>query len=64
MARYLLIVNDYYYPLPSTNDWKGTYDDKESAEEMGKKLVEEDSMCSAYHVIDLQKWLELDPVKT
>lgn len=63
MARYLLIVNDQYYPSFGTDDWKGTFDSEEAAEEIGKKIIAGDPSQS-YDVVDLQKWLELDPVKT
>lgn len=58
MARYLLIVNDQYYPSFGDRDWYGTFESEEDAVAVGNKIRENDHSQS-YEVIDLQHWLEL-----
>ncbi len=51
---YLLIVNEHYYPSPSTGDWLGTFSTYEEADNKGKELVDK---YRDYFVIDLRNWV-------
>ena len=51
MARYLLIVNEKFYPARGTGDWIGSYDTWDKAEEVGKGLLEDE--YKSYTVVDL-----------
>jgi hypothetical protein len=51
MARYLLIVNNRFYPRAGTGDWVGSYDTWEKAEEVGKAFLVDE--YKSYTVVDL-----------
>lgn len=57
MKRYLLILNEQYYPSHGANDWIGCYENEEDAITKGKELKEENSFAS-YYVVDLMEWME------
>lgn len=53
MARYLLIVNESYYPSEGTGDWVGSYDTWEIAEEVGMSRIDGENGYITYTVVDL-----------
>ena len=54
--RYLVILNDQYYPRHGTDDWRGTYATPEEARTRVDEWEAEDPYYTGY-VVDLQEWV-------
>jgi hypothetical protein len=57
MKRWLVIVNDQYYPSAGTRDWRGCFKTRPEAEAYAA-TIERDG--NSVEIVDLFQWIDPD----